>query len=66
MLAAYPLTTAKAEPLSLPGVARHINEFFLQGSSNKGQWACHTHQWFRLQRDESNNSGEGQCTVEFA
>jgi len=57
MLAALPLTTARDRlwwSHCLPWGHLTCRQVSLQDSSKKGQWACHTHQWFQLQLVESN------------
>jgi len=53
MLTAFPLTAAKGTSDGGTTVAHwnHLTyqQVSLQGSSKKGQWTCHTRQWFRLQ-----------------
>ena len=66
MLAALPLTTARDRlwwSHCLPWGHLTCRQVSLQDSSKKGQWACHTHQWFRLQLVESNRLIVKKVTV---
>ena len=64
MLAVFPLTAARdrhwwshCRSLGSP----EMSTSFFARQLKKGQWTCHTHQWFRLQLVESSNCREGHC-----
>jgi len=65
MLAMFPLAMARdrrwwsrCPSLGSPEMS---TSFFARQLKRRGQWTCHTHQWFRLQLVESNNCQEGHC-----
>jgi len=64
MLAVLPLTTARhrhwCSHFRCLGSPEMSMSFFAR-QLKKGQWTCHTHQWFRLQLVESSNCQEGHC-----